>query len=200
MKQLLFVNACLRGRRSSRTLRLCEALLDALQAADPSLSLCEVNLGVSAPAPLCFSEIEYREALSPEAKQADPALSDARVFASADLIVVGAPYWDLSFPAVLKAYIERICVNGLTFRYTEEGRPEGLCRARRMAYITTAGGFLGDANYGGDYLRAIAQMLGVEQMLSLACEGLDIQGLDAEATLANALAGVPALCRALLAQ
>ena len=36
-------------------------------------------------------------------------------------------YWDLSFPAALKIYIEHAAVMGVTFHYTEEGRCEGLC-------------------------------------------------------------------------
>ena len=28
---------------------------------------------------------------------------------------------------------------GITFRYTSEGVPEGLCRAKRLNYVTTAG-------------------------------------------------------------
>lgn len=59
-------------------------------------------------------------------------------FAEADEIVIGAPYWDLSFPAALKIYIEHAAVMGVTFHYTEEGRCEGLCRAKHLTYITTA--------------------------------------------------------------
>ena len=42
----------------------------------------------------------------------------------ADEIVIGAPYWDLSFPAALKTYLEHCCVCDVTFHYTQEGRPE----------------------------------------------------------------------------
>ena len=37
----------------------------------------------------------------------DPLLDYARQFARADQILIAAPCWDLSFPAVLRAYLER---------------------------------------------------------------------------------------------
>ena len=58
----------------------------------------------------------------------------------ADIIVIAAPYWDLSFPAQLKDYIERVNAVGVTFDYDQEGIPYGLCRAKKLVYITTAGG------------------------------------------------------------
>ena len=55
----------------------------------------------------------------------------AKEFAIADTIVIAAPYYDLSFPAMLKQYFEQINVLGVTFTYSDSGIPEGLCKARR---------------------------------------------------------------------
>lgn len=44
----------------------------------------------------------------------------AHEFANADLIVIAAPFWDLSIPALLKVYIENIAVDGITFEYSLE--------------------------------------------------------------------------------
>lgn len=84
-------------------------------------------------------------------------------FAEADEIVIGAPYWDLSFPAALKIYIEHAAVMGMTFHYTEEGRCEGLCRAKHLTYITTGGGQVSAMNYGYEYLCGIASMFGIPE-------------------------------------
>ena len=43
----------------------------------------------------------------------------------ADEIVIGAPYWDLSFPAALKVYIEHVSVCDIAFHYTEDAQCEG---------------------------------------------------------------------------
>ena len=39
----------------------------------------------------------------------------------ADTVVIAAPFWDLSFPAILKKYIEAVTVAGITFRYSDQG-------------------------------------------------------------------------------
>ena len=90
-----------------------------------------------------------------------------------------------------KAYIEQIMVNTITFTY-EENRPRGLCRAERLVYVTTAGGYVGDNDFGYTYIRAIGEMLGIPRCVRVCAEGLDIQGNDGEALLAEAIAGVPA--------
>ena len=46
-------------------------------------------------------------------------LRHARQFRDADIVVIAAPYYDLSFPSALKNYLEAICCVGLTFYYDE---------------------------------------------------------------------------------
>ena len=103
-----------------------------------------------------------------------------------DEIVIGAPYWDLSFPAALKIYIEHAAVMGMTFHYTEEGRCEGLCRAKHLTYITTGGGQVSAMNYGYEYLCGIASMFGIPETRFAAAENLDVVGADIEANLNEA--------------
>ena len=75
-----------------------------------------------------------RDRLISEGSLDSPVFDLARQFSEAETIVIAAPYWDLSFPAVLKQYFEQVNVVGITFRYTEEGIPEGLCKADRIFY------------------------------------------------------------------
>ena len=91
------------------------------------------------------------------------------------------------FPAVLKTYVENITVSGLTFRYTSEGRPESLCRAKALHYITTAGGFIGQNDFGFSYVKTLAQsFFGIAEVNRYAAEGLDIFGNDVEAIMRKA--------------
>ena len=87
----------------------------------------------------------------------DPMFDLAKQFAEADRIVIAAPYWDLSFPASLKQYFEQINVQGITFVYTPEGVPQGLCRAKQLLYVTTAGGNYVPEEFGFGYVKALAQ-------------------------------------------
>ena len=108
----------------------------------------------------------------------------ARQFSEADEIVIAAPFWDLSFPAVLKAYLEKINVSGITFRYTSEGMPEGLCKAKKLYYVTAAGGNFFPESFGFGYIKALAQnFYGISDVELIKAAGLDIEGADVESIL-----------------
>ena len=101
--------------------------------------------------------------------------------------MIAAPYWDLSFPAVLKQYIEHINVLGITFEYTPDGLPRGLCRAKKLYYIMTAGGKYVPKEFGFEYIKALAQnFYGIQDVRKIEAVGLDIIGADAEAILRSA--------------
>ena len=125
---VLFVNACLRGEQS-RTLTLCREYLEGVDDVE------EVNLAELKLEPYYGPSAAYRAQLEAKGLFDDPMFDIGKDFAEADEIVIGAPYWDLSFPAALKIYIEHAAVMGMTFHYTEEGRCEGLCRAKHLTYI-----------------------------------------------------------------
>jgi FMN-dependent NADH-azoreductase len=105
----------------------------------------------------------------------------------ADVIVIAAPYWDMMFPAVLKTYLENVTVSGITFCYSEQGTPKSLCRAKALYYVTTAGGFIGQNDFGFSYVKALAQsFFGIPHIHRYAAEGLDIFGADPEMIMSRA--------------
>ncbi len=107
-----------------------------------------------------------------------------RQFAAADTIVIAAPFWDLSFPAMLKQYFEQISAIGITFKYSEEGYPVGLCKAKKLYYVTTAGGMFFPEEYGFGYIRALAEnFYGIKECIMFKAIGLDIDGADEEQIL-----------------
>lgn len=179
---ILFVNACLRGE-DSRTLVLCREYL-----ASRGDDVAEVNLASLDLRPFDAEMVAHRTAQQTAGAWDDPLFALSRQFADAEDIVIGAPYWDLSFPAALKVYFEHVSVCDLTFRYTEDARCEGICRARRITYITTCGGFVEGANFGYEYVCGIAKMFGIPETRFVAAEGLDIVGVDVEAQLDKARA------------
>ena len=108
----------------------------------------------------------------------------ARQFSEAETIVIAAPFWDLSFPAGLKQYLEQINVVGITFRYSEEGIPIGLCKAGSLFYVTTAGGYYVPEEFGFGYVKALAQnYYGIQDVRQISAAGLDIQGADVDAIM-----------------
>ena len=69
----------------------------------------------------------------------------------------------------------------------------GICNAKRLVYLTTAGGSIEGANYGYDYFCGIANMFGIPETHCVAAEGVDIWGADVTAILEEAKAKVRAL-------
>lgn len=112
----------------------------------------------------------------------------ANQFAAADQIVIAAPHWDLSFPAMLKQYFEHINVVGVTFIYTPEGEPEGLCKAKELIYVSTAGGNFVPEEYGFGYTKALAQSYyGIPKVRLIQAVGLDLIGADPEQILKESM-------------
>lgn len=174
---LLYVDACLRGAES-RTKVLCEQFLYEYAKQNPNDEIETVNVGEAGFSWFDNQAIIEREALISQKKWDDPIFDAAKQFVRADKIVMGAPYWDYSFPAILKCYIENICVNGLTFQYTQKGA-EGLCRAEKMLFITTAGGKIASGNSGFTYLEEIfTSLFGIRDCYCIAAEMLDVIGQD----------------------
>ncbi|MDD4171963.1 MAG: NAD(P)H-dependent oxidoreductase [Syntrophomonas sp.] len=66
----------------------------------------------------------------------------------ADLIIMLAPVWWYSVPAILKGYIDRVFSLGFAYKYTATG-PLGLLKGKRGLFITTSGANRQDAELGG---------------------------------------------------
>ena len=178
-RMTLFINACV--RKGSRTEKIADALLERLGGEVTELRLKDVDF------PLVDADFLHRRDALIAAGSFDDAMFDmARQFAAADTVVIAAPFWDLSFPAMLKQYFEQINVTGITFRYTKEGFPEGLCNADRLYYVTTAGGMFFPEEYGFGYVRALAEnFYGIRSCRLIKALGLDIWGADEEKILAE---------------
>ncbi|MEG1493922.1 MAG: NAD(P)H-dependent oxidoreductase [Gordonibacter sp.] len=183
----LFVNACMRGE-DSRTLSLCREYLSTVDGEVTEINLAERDLK-----PFDAQMVADRSAKQKAGVWDDPLFDLARQFAAADHIVVGTPYWDLSFPATLKIYLEHVSVCDIAFRYTEDARCEGIVKARSLTYITTCGGFVEGMNFGYEYFCGIAKMFGIPETRFVAAEGLDVVGIDTEEQLARARAQIAKL-------
>ncbi len=176
----LFINACV--RRASRTEYLARELIQRLGGAWDELRLEELDFPKADEAFLL-----RRDALLARGEYADPLFAPARQFAAAETIVLAAPYWDLSFPAMLKQYLEQICAVGITFRYTPEGIPEGLCRAKTLYYVETAGGPFAPDEFGFGYVQALCRSyFGINDVRLVKAVGLDVDGADVNGILLEA--------------
>lgn len=173
MKTILFVNACVRGE-NSRTLRLANVYLDGLRK-NRDVVIVERNLSDEE---LGFMTRESFSIETGEQISIDPRFADE--FASADEIVLAAPYWEFLFPAVVNCYFEAVSIAGHTFKYTETGSV-GLCKASSLTYIYTAGDYIkADDKISEKYLEKLTTLYGIEKFASIYLGGLDIYGNDVE--------------------
>ncbi len=101
----------------------------------------------------------------------------------ADVIVMGAPVYNLGIPWTLKSYIDHIARAGKTFNYTEKG-PVGLVNAKTVHIVTARGGFADPSeNHHEGYLRQLFQFLGISDVRFFHAEGLAIDDQTRENAL-----------------
>lgn len=186
MNNILFINACVRPE--SRTKLLAERVLRRLDGDITELELQKEDIR-----PLDNELLTKRLGLQEKGEYEDPMFRYAAQFADADEIVIAAPYWDLSFPSLLKVCIEHICVVGKTFAYREDGTPYGMCRAKRIIYVTTAGGpVLPGLDFGFDYVKGLADtFFGIPEVLRIGIDGIDmVSPGETEAMIEKALSDI----------
>ncbi len=170
--KVLYINAAVRD--NSRTKTLAEYFLEKLGG-----DVCEVRTGELDFQATDAAFLAKRDKACQSGDFSDKEFDCAKQFAQADVIVIAAPFWDLSFPASLKQYFEHINVLGLTFDYSEKGEPISLCKAQKLVYITTAGGKIFSEQYGFGYVKALAETFyGIKDTMLFKAEGLDIYGAD----------------------
>jgi FMN-dependent NADH-azoreductase len=121
------------------------------------------------------------------------AQSDALVeeLKAADTLVIGAPIYNFSVPAGLKAWIDLVARVGLTFTYTDQG-PVGLLEGKRAIIAVASGGTeAGSAiDFATGYLRHMLGFMGITEVEIVAADTLAI---DEGAALAKAKAQIETL-------
>lgn len=185
MNRVLFVNCCIR-RDNSRTLDLAKHFLACLDKDKYEIEeLCLMDEPME-----YFRDgfFEQRERLLAEKKFDHPRFRYAWQFKRADKIVIAAPFWDLSFPALLKVYIENLCVEGITFGCNETGC-FGTCAADKLVYITTRGGSYNNSplEMGARYIEAMCSFFGIDQFELVCADGIDIWENDKEKLIKDAM-------------
>ena len=170
---VLYINACV--REDSRTDKIARALLGKLGTHYQELYLPDENI-----TSLDETALNKRTALIEKGRYDDPMFEYAKTFSKADIIVISAPFWDLSFPSILKVYLENIYVIGIVSQYGSNGKPHGLCKAKKLYYVTTAGGSY-TPDYSYDYIKELATThFGIAETELIKAEMLDVDGLDAD--------------------
>ncbi|WP_114226853.1 MULTISPECIES: FMN-dependent NADH-azoreductase [Sphingomonas] len=152
MSRILRIDSSITGEHSVSR-QLTAHIVKQLTASDPSAEVVERDLTAD---PLPHLTLEH---LGPNA--------ELDAFMAADTVVIGAPMYNFTLPTQLKAWLDRIVSNGTTFRYSAEGKPEGLAGGKRVIVALSRGGVYGaelgnaDFEHLESYLRIIFAFIGI---------------------------------------
>lgn len=166
MEKLIVIDSCMRPE--SRTRIILEAAKEVLSKRY-EVEIIDVN-ALNLPPVTPEVLLQRSSGVVPE-----QTVEIARRIAAADRLLVASPFWDMSFPAVLKAFFENMSLFGVTF--TDNGKTcTGLCRCRKVMYITTRGMNIhtGEVrDQGTSYLKALSSLWGLGEVITIAAENLD---------------------------
>ena len=179
--QLLHIDSAITGAQSVSR-QLTAQIVAAWQAQHPGTQVSYLDLAANAPAHFTSDAMAPRtgqtEGLS-AAQLRENAVSEQLVsqFLAADVVVIGAPFYNFSIPSQLKAWIDRIAQPGRTFRYTATG-PEGLAKGKTVIIASSRGGVYSTSEGGRalehqeSYLQTVLGFFGVTDVRFVRAEGV----------------------------
>ncbi|ACJ40955.1 MULTISPECIES: NAD(P)H-dependent oxidoreductase [Acinetobacter] len=185
MAKILVLKSSIMGE-GSQTNRLIDVMLEhrkdqGLQDDITIRNLAEMNLPVL--------DLEIFQALRGAENvnqdiQRIVALSDELIaeLKSADLLVIGAPMYNLNVPTQLKNWFDLVARARQTFRYTET-YPQGLVEGVKAVVVSSRGGIhVGQETEAvTPYLKAVLGLMGIHDVDFIYAEGLDMQAYRSNA-------------------
>ena len=187
--QLLHIDSSINGNNSASR-KLTAQIVDAWKAKHEGTQVSYLDLVADAPNHFTAAAMAPRtgqsEGLSAE-QVAENAVSERLVqqFLAADVVVIGAPFYNFSIPTQLKAWIDRIAQAGRTFNYTDKG-PVGLAGGKTVIVASTRGGIYSTSDamkameHQESYLKVVLGFFGITDVRIVRAEGLGM-GPDAVA-------------------
>jgi FMN-dependent NADH-azoreductase len=179
MKKILHIISSPRGE-ASYSIRLGRSIVEKLSAAYPG-SIVKENILVNKQFPHLeeaqitsfFTPAENRTIENREALQhSDEAIQEIM---EADILVIGAPMYNLSIPSTLKAWIDHIVRAGITFKYDENG-PKGLVEGKKVYLAVASGGIYSEGpmksfDFVTPYLQSVLGFIGLTDITIVRAEG-----------------------------
>jgi FMN-dependent NADH-azoreductase len=190
MSKVLYIKANVKPEGQSRTFKVSDSFIDEYKKNNPNDEVITLDLYKEGINFLSEEAISLHRPAPGEGKN-HPVLKYAYQFAEADKYIVAAPMWNLNIPAILKAYIDYVCVTGITFKYTANG-PVGLCEGKKVVHIVSRGGAYSEGpaaafEMGDRYLKTIFGFFGITHFTTIAADKLDVIGEDVESMIGNAI-------------
>lgn len=206
MKKLLYITVNSKPESLSASKTVGRALVNQFLARHGDFELEELDLYETHIPRLEYEYFKKRNCLIceedfkklPEASQKEVhrIVELVEQFKSADVYVIAAPMWSLSFPSPLKEYLDCIITDGKTIRISED-KIEGLLndKPRSMVYVQSSGGKINllnslFLNKGLHYVKDIIKVLGIPNFEELLVDGTGTTPEEKETAIQNALAQI----------
>ena len=193
--KLLHIDTSILGANSASR-QVSATVVERLKAVTPNLAVTYRDLASEPLSHLSGAHLAAAQGATPESPelQKDIAAGQAALdeFLAADIVVIGAPMYNFTMPSQLKAWIDRIAVNGKTFRYTAAG-PEGLAGNKRVIIAISRGGVYGAGapaaafEHLETYLKGVFAFIGVTDPEFIVAEGLNIGPEQRAKAMQNAI-------------
>ena len=181
MSKVLYIKANIKNEGESRTFKVSDSFVEEYKKNNPEDQIITLDLYKENIDFLRADDLGKLFGPKDEESKNNSILKYAYQFADADKYIIAAPMWNLSFPAILKAYIDYVSVSGITFKYTAEG-PVGLLNNKKAVHIVSRGGAYDNSPYemGDRYLRTILGFFGIKDIETIAIDNLDVIGVNVE--------------------
>lgn len=125
-----------------------------------------------------LADEERSEEQKEASKHSDQSLKEIQ---EADIIVIGVPFYNFTFPSTLKSWIDSISVAGKTFSYAD-GTPKGLLENKKIYLNVAAGGVYenGLIENMEHYLRTLFGFIGITDVEVFISQGTMVPQLKEE--------------------
>lgn len=189
MKKLLYITVNSKPEHLSSSKTVGRAFINRFTEKHPDFTVEELDLYKAHIPRLEYQYYQSRNCIideeatkdlpEKEQKEVHTIVELCNQFIRADVYVIAAPMWSLSFPAPLKEYIDCIVQNGRTIIFPEKGgKPQGLLddRQRTVIYIQSSGADIPFMmrpllNKGLNYIEDIMKSMGISKFERLLVDG-----------------------------
>ncbi len=198
--KLLHVDSSILGSYSASR-KLTADIVAAWTKKHPDTQVEYLDLAVDAPNHFSADAIGIKAGLQAEPTEAqryENGVSEKLItqFLAADVIVIGAPFYNFTIPTQLKAWIDRLAQAGRTFKYTDKGSV-GLATGKTVIVASTRGGIYSTSEGGQaaehqeSYLKVVFGFFGITDVRIVRAEGLAMGEEAKAAALKSAQDAIP---------
>ena len=206
MKKLLYITVNSKPEEMSSSKTVGRKLVNKILEKHPSMVVEEIDLYKEHIPQLKYCYFESRSTIinsdatsklsQQEQEEVKQILKLCDQFKEADVYVLAAPLWSLSFPAPLKEYIDCIVQANKTIAF-DDNKPYGLLndKSRTFIYVQASGANIPwiirpALNKGLNYVHDIIKFMGINKFEELLVDGTGTSELERQEAIEKAYARI----------